>query len=118
MSELAREVARDRGEKSDSGQYPIVVDAAFGTLDENYKRAVASELARLAPQMIVMVSKEQGKGEVIDQLRPHCNNLGVIVSHMTSTAENSESIELGGYEYPYIDAGAEKGWSELLEVPL
>lgn len=118
VSQLAREVAQGRDEGSDSGEYPIVMDAAFGSLDENYKRDVAYALARLAPQMIVMVSKGQGQGEVFDQLRPHCNHLGVIVGHMTSTGTNSETIELGGYEYPYIDTGAEKDWAELTEVPL
>jgi len=118
VSQLAREVAQGRDESSDSGEFPIVMDAAFGSLDENYKRDVAYALARLAPQMIVMVSKSQGQGEVFDQLRPHCSNLGVIVAHMTSTATNSENIELGGYEYPYIDAGADKDWTELMEVPL
>lgn len=118
VSQLAREVAQGRDEGSDSGEYPIVMDAAFGSLDENYKRDVAYALARLAPQMIVMVSKGQGQGEVFDQLRPHCHHLGVIVGHMTSTGTNSETIELGGYEYPYIDAGAEKDWAELTEVPL
>ena len=118
VSQLAREVAQGRDESSDSGEYPIVMDAAFGSLDENYKRDVAFALARLAPQMIVMVSKGQGQGEVFDQLRPHCSNLGVIVGHMTSTSSKSEDIELGGFEYPYIDAGADKDWTELMEVPL
>jgi len=118
VSQLAREVAQSRDDGSDSGEYPIVMDAAFGSLDENYRRDVASALARLAPQMVVMVSKGQGKGEVIEQLRPHSNHVGVIVEHTTSTAKNSESIEWGGYQYPYIEAGAEKDWSELVEVPL
>lgn len=118
VSQLAREVAQGRDESSDSGEYPIVMDAAFGSLDENYKRDVADALARLAPQMIVMVSKGQGLGEVFDQLRPHCNHLGVIVGHMTSASSNSETIELGGFEYPYINAGADKDWAELTEVSL
>jgi len=118
VSQLAREVAQSREGGSGSGEYPIVMDAAFGSLDENYKRDIASALAKIAPQMIVMVSKGQGKGEVIDQLSPHCNHLGVIVEHTSNPAKESEKFDWGGFEYPYIDSGAERNWSELLEVPL
>lgn len=101
----------------DWGTYPIVMDAAFGSLDLNYQRDVSRALAEMAPQMIVLVSKSQGQGEVFDELRPHVGNLGVIVTHSTNTAQPPETIEFGGRAYPYIATGADGDWAELKEIP-
>lgn len=119
VSHLAREVAaRQQGDAGgyDGGSYPIVMDAAFGSLDLNYQRDVSSALAKLAPQMVVLVSKSQGQGEVLSQLRPNVNHLGVIVAHTSNDAQPSESIELGGYEHDYIKTHSDSDWSELVEV--
>lgn len=120
VSELARGVAQRQEEtpETDAGNYPIVMDAAFGSLDIGYQREVARALAKMAPQMVVLVSKSQGEGEVYEQLRPYTNHLGVIVAHTTSAAERSETIDLGGYTYPYIDTESSVDWAELTEVQL
>jgi DNA sulfur modification protein DndD len=119
ISELAREVSaqrNDEGVAQDWGTYPIVMDAAFGSLDLNYQRDVSRALADMAPQMIVLVSKSQGQGEVFDELRAHVRNLGVIVTHSTNTAQTPETIEFGGRQYPYIATGASADWAELKEI--
>ncbi len=119
VSHLAREVAaRQQGDGGgdDGGSYPIVMDAAFGALDLNYQRDVSRALAKLAPQMIVLVSKSQGQGEVFNQLRPNVSHLGVIVAHTSNDAQPPESIELGGYEYDYIKTKSDSDWAELVEV--
>lgn len=120
VSELAREVsaerAREEGVHQDWGTYPIVMDAAFGSLDLNYQREVSRALAEMAPQMVVLVSKSQGQGQVLAELKPYVNHLGVIVSHSTNTAQDSETIELLGRDFPYIRTGADSNWAELLEV--
>jgi DNA sulfur modification protein DndD len=92
------------------------MDAAFGSLDLNYQRDVSRALADMAPQMIVLVSKSQGQGEVFDELRAHVRNLGVIVTHSTNTAQTPETIEFGGRQYPYIATGASADWAELKEI--
>jgi len=120
VSELAREVRVERhveGElHADAGHYPIVMDAAFGSLDENYQGAVARALARMAPQMVVLVSKSQGMGEVIRELAPHISQLGVITSHTTNQEDKSEVIELEGREYPYVLTRDESDWAEIRVV--
>ena len=120
VSKLARDIRSERvadGELSeDWGEYPIVMDAAFGSLDENYQRSVAHALARLAPQLIVLVSKGQGMGEVFTELQPHVSNVGVVVAHTTNHQQPSETIVLDGREYPYFTTRADSDWSQLLEV--
>lgn len=74
VSELAREIRAERraeGEPpADAGIYPIVMDAAFGSLDQNYQREVSRALAEMASQLVVLVSKSQGLGYVVSELRP------------------------------------------------
>jgi DNA sulfur modification protein DndD len=98
VSELAREIRAERraeGElPADAGTYPIVIDAAFGSLDQNYQRDVSLALAQMAPQLVVLVSKSQGLGLVIGELKPFISHLGVIVTYTTSTADAAEDIEL------------------------
>ena len=117
VSELAREIRAERraeGElPGDAGTYPIVMDAAFGSLDQNYQREVSRALAQMAPQLVVLVSKSQGLGHVVGELTPYVSHLGVIVTHTTSTADASEDIELDGAAYPYIRSSAETDHAEL-----
>lgn len=106
VSELAREIRAERraeGEPAvDAGVYPIVMDAAFGSLDANYQEAVSDVLARMAPQLIVLVSKSQGLAQVLPRLMPFVSHLGVIETHTTAAGDVAEDIELGGFPYPYI----------------
>jgi DNA sulfur modification protein DndD len=117
VSELAREIRaehRAEGElPGDAGTYPIVMDAAFGSLDQNYQREVSRVLAQMAPQLVVLVSKSQGLGQVVGELTPYVSHLGVIVTHTTSTSDTSEDIELEGMAYPYIRSTAEADHAEL-----
>jgi DNA sulfur modification protein DndD len=117
VSELAREISVGRtsdGEVSaDAGVFPIVMDAAFGSLDENYQREVARALAKMAPQLVVLVSKSQGLGKVLGELSPHLSHIGVIVTHTTLAGKASEHISLEGGEHPYIVAGADADYAEL-----
>lgn len=119
VSELARENrAQNRGEagRADDGDYPIVMDAAFGSLDQNYRELVSRALAKMAPQLVVLVSKSQGLGEVISELQSHVNNAGVIVAHSTNESTSAEDIELFGTAYPYIVPSAEDDYAELRSV--
>ncbi|TDV36682.1 AAA family ATPase [Actinophytocola oryzae] len=106
VSELAREIRQERRAEGDSaedaGTYPIVMDAAFGSLDHNYQEAVSRALAQMAPQLVVLVSKSQGLGKVVTELNPYVSHLGVIESHTSLAGTTEDDIELGGHAYPYI----------------
>jgi len=123
VSQLAREVAEERriyGETDsrDDGAYPVVIDAAFGSLDENYQRSVANLLAEVAPQVILFVSKSQGLGVVLDELQDRLGSLGVIETHSTKEDARPETIELLGREWKYFSPSQEGDWAEFQKVPL
>jgi DNA sulfur modification protein DndD len=117
VSKLAREIRKERRAEgqlpADAGTYPIVMDAAFGSLDQNYQREVSRALAQMAPQLVVLVSKSQGLGQVVSELMPYVSHLGVIVAHTTDERDLSEDIELEGMAYPYIRSSADANRSEL-----
>ncbi len=121
VSTLAREAKdlqpADGSSAPDAGVYPIVMDAAFGSLDENYQTNVASALAKLAPQLVVLVSKSQGLGTVLTELRPFLSHLGVVESYAAGDGVQPEDIEFHGTPYPYIRP-SETTHSKLQEVPI
>jgi DNA sulfur modification protein DndD len=67
----------------------------------------------MAPQLVVLVSKSQGLGNVIGQLNPFVSHLGVIITHTTSTSDAAEDIQLDGISYPYIRPSADADYAEL-----
>lgn len=119
VSELARENraqgARQDGQ-ADDGDYPIVMDAAFGSLDQNYRESVSRALGRMAPQLVVLVSKSQGLGEVLSELQPRLSHAGVIIAHSTNKNTPVEDIELFGTSHPYIAPAADDDYAEMRTV--
>lgn len=117
VSKLARQIRKERRAEGqfpgDAGTYPIVMDAAFGSLDQNYQREVSRALAQMAPQLVVLVSKSQGLGQVVSELMPYVSHLGVIVTHTTAEGDISDDIELEGTLYPYIRSSADADHAEL-----
>lgn len=116
VSKLAREnhkARRAEGESAtDAGTYPIVMDAAFGSLDQDYQEAVSRALAKMAPQLVVLVSKSQGLGKVVTELLPYVSHLGVIETHTSAAGSVTDDIELEGMSYPYIRS-SESDFSRL-----
>ena len=49
-------------------EYPIVMDSPFGNLDESHTRNIASNIGKLAPQVIIVVSQKQWEGHVKDNI--------------------------------------------------
>lgn len=120
VSKLAREIKERRAEgtgASDAGTFPIVMDAAFGSLDQDYQEAVSRALAKMAPQLVVLVSKSQGLGKVVTELLPYVSHLGVIEAHTTAPGGIAEDIELEGMSYPYIRSD-DSDHSELKVIKL
>ncbi len=116
VSKLARAIRTERRAEGqapeDAGTYPIVMDAAFGSLDQDYQESVSRALAKMAPQLVVLVSKSQGLGKVIQELTPYVSHLGVIETHTTAQGSVSDDIVIDGMSYPYIRA-SDSDHSEL-----
>lgn len=91
------------------GIFPIVMDAAFGSLDLNYRREVALGLPDLAEQVVVIVSKSGGEG-AYEHLNDRVGRSFVIQYTTPKTGTKPENITVDGTELPYVqlsDDGAE-----------
>lgn len=97
------------------GTFPIVVDAAFGSLDDTYKVEVARALPQLTAQLVTLLSKAQAEGTAAE-LASRIGRRYVIVSYVSKEHQN-EDVDVNGRPYPYrrvCDAGDER--TEVLEI--
>ncbi|MCU1493415.1 MAG: hypothetical protein JWO62_1179 [Acidimicrobiaceae bacterium] len=119
LAELCQEKAAEKGSATlmgmVGGYYPVVMDAAFGNLDNRYKEAVARALPSMASQVIVLTSQSQAEGVVADTLRGSVGAEYVITVHSTKDM-GEETITLGGSEYPYVVSNADHNTAEITEV--
>ncbi|MFF0870143.1 AAA family ATPase [Nonomuraea sp. NPDC003560] len=100
------------------GDFPVVMDAVFGNLDDDYRKAVADFLPKLASQVVILTSKAQA-GEIVEQeLRPRLGKQYVITAHTTKTDVSSatETLTLNGNTYPYQVVGSNRTGAEITEV--
>lgn len=120
---LARDLEEDRVDdealrrltEGSGGIYPVVVDAAFGSLDETYKIEVARALPKLASQLVIFVSKSQAQ-DTVEELADRVGQRWIIVSHVAK-ADRDEDVEVDGDHYPYrrVCASGEEH-ADLLEI--
>ena len=98
------------------GIYPIVMDAAFGSLDLSYRRDVSIGLPQLAEQVVVIVSKSQGEG-VLEHLAPRVGR-SYVISYATPKQDAArETIMLANETYPYVHPSPDGSeYAELTEV--
>lgn len=104
---LARDLEEDRVDdealrrltEGSGGIYPVVVDAAFGSLDETYKVEVARALPQLASQLVIFVSKSQAQ-DTVEELAERVGGQWVIVSHVAKV-DRDEDLEVAGSTHPY-----------------
>jgi len=85
------------------GLYPLVMDSAFGSLEDEYREKVARWIPTLAPQVILLVSKTQWRDEVEREVRPRVGQEYVLELHSTK-ADTSRDIEIEGQTFPYVVA--------------
>jgi energy-coupling factor transporter ATP-binding protein EcfA2 len=82
------------------GLYPLVIDSAFGQLEPEYKRDVASWIPTLAPQVIVLVSESQWKKEVEEELQARIGSEWIL--ECSTSKKRTKNITLRGREYQYV----------------
>ncbi|BAU41431.1 AAA family ATPase [Leptolyngbya sp. O-77] len=86
----------------DAGNYPMVMDSPFGSLDETYRRQVGRSLPTLANQLVVLVSKTQWRGEVAEELDPYLGRQYVLVYHSPKADVEPDAIALNGTSYSLV----------------
>ena len=110
------ETSNESGGKVRGGIYPIVMDAAFGSLDRSYQRDVAIGLPQLAEQVVVIVSKSQGEG-VLEHLSSRIGRSYVICYTTPKVDVDPEHLVLGNEPIPYIQPSLDKSeFAEILEI--
>jgi DNA sulfur modification protein DndD len=97
------------------GIFPIVMDSPFGKLDVTYQKQMAEAIPRLAPQVVVMVSKSQGLGAVKDVLLPRVGK-EVVIRHSTSDRNKVENIELPSGSVPFVVYDEGREWARMEEI--
>lgn len=98
------------------GMYPIVMDAAFGNLDDTYRRAIAEALPSMASQVVVLTTKAQASGVVDTSLRPKLGAEYVIALRTSKDDAKAESITLDGRTWEYVVPGADSDSATLQRV--
>jgi DNA sulfur modification protein DndD len=81
------------------GIYPIVMDSPFGQLDPEHRKNIAEGIPELAPQVVLMVAKQQWTDEIQTALRPR---IGREYSLRNFNPQNDPNIT---YEYTQILEG-------------
>ncbi|WP_263819335.1 AAA family ATPase [Salinibacter sp.] len=107
VSSLVRKASdmKSNGQASGSGlftggEYPLVMDSPFGSLEKEYRRQVADWVPELAPQIVAIVSETQWRKEVEEELGPKIGREWILECH--TPKHRSKDIELHGREYPYV----------------
>ena len=125
IADLARERYEQTASKDggltgfQGGIYPIVMDSAFGSLDEGYQKAVAKAVPSLVPQVVILVSKSQGLGEVQPELAPRIGERYVLSYWTPKDDMSEEQIRLDGVSRQYVSKSPnDYEWVEIMEVPV
>ncbi|WP_327106925.1 AAA family ATPase [Nonomuraea glycinis] len=100
------------------GEYPIVMDAVFGNLDDDYRRQIARFLPEMTSQVVVLSSKAQAEGVAENSLHRRVGKQYVITTHTTKSdvQDVTEKIAVNGREYPYQVLGSSFDGAEFTEV--
>lgn len=83
------------------GEYPLVMDSPFGSLEDDYRAKVAQWIPTLAHQVVVLVSKTQWRDEVEQETRPRVGREYILELH-TQKQGAGRGITIGDKIYPYV----------------
>ena len=118
--------ARQKGEQPkreqlfQGGDYPLVMDAPFATMDRYFKQAVPTGLRQVVPQMAIISNYDQWSGDVENVLRPALGSAYVLEIHTPGGNEDNNCIQFGGRSIDYVvgEPDAVTDWSVIREVSL
>lgn len=83
------------------GQYPLVMDSPFGSLEDDYRAKVAHWIPKLASQVVIFVSKTQWREEVEREIRPRVGKEYVLELHSMKEG-SSRSIDILNQSFEYV----------------
>jgi DNA sulfur modification protein DndD len=83
------------------GEYPLVMDSPFGSLEDDYRAKVAQWIPTLAHQVVLLVSKTQWRDEVERETRPRVGREYILELH-TQKQGAGRAITIGDMTFPYV----------------
>lgn len=99
LVDIARRNFEEKKKFYFGGIYPIVMDSPFGQLDPEHRKNIAEGIPTLAPQVVLMVAKQQWTDEIQLALSPR---VGKEYSLRNFNPKNDPDIS---YEYTQIVEG-------------
>jgi DNA sulfur modification protein DndD len=101
----------------ESGTFPLVIDSAFGSLDEISRRHVAQVIPRLANQLLVLVSKTQWRFEVEEEMEERIGKEYVLTCYSPKDDCVLDDIDLHGERYSLVRKSPNGfHYTEIVEV--
>jgi DNA sulfur modification protein DndD len=88
------------------GDFPLVMDSAFGSLEDEYRAKVAEWVPKLAHQVVLLVSNSQWRMEVESGVKDRIGREYILELH-TSKPKSDRTISVNGKKYPYVVSGHE-----------
>lgn len=100
------------------GEYPLVMDAPFATMDKYFKRTVPAGLRSVVPQVVMFSNHDQWSGEVDEVLRSAVGQAYVLELHIQGSEDDNASIEFRGARRDYVvaETDAVTDWTTIKEV--
>ena len=100
------------------GLYPLVMDAPFAHMDEEFKRTIPRNLVSIVPQVIIISSHDQWDGPVEEALKASVGSRYVLELHRPRRFGPSKAVKMLGHDVDYVVAEDEESldWSVLKEV--
>jgi DNA sulfur modification protein DndD len=104
LSKLNREIpgVKHISDTPNYDQFPIVMDAAFGDFDTGPKRRLLNALPKLSHQIVILVSKDQGKSGVESALEDYCGKKIILSLHSNKENLEEETIEINERSFDYM----------------
>ncbi len=101
----------------DSSTFPIVMDSPFGSLDEIYRRHVASLIPKIANQLVILVTKTQWRGEVETEIASKIGREYVLVYYSPKADCEEDAINRYGTTYPLVSHSTNGfEYTEVVEI--
>ena len=109
---------KDRPDVFSGGEFPLVMDAPFAKMDEDFKRKVPTGLAGNVPQILLISNLDQWRGDV--RRRPPSKSWEGLRPDVTQAWPRSarRKVKFFGKDVDYVitDEEGPMDWTEIKEV--
>ena len=125
LIKLAHDIGIEERQRADQGRrqnmfqggdYPLVMDAPFSTMDKHFKTMVPSGLREVVPQIILMTNHDQWTGAVEDALRQFIGEGYVLELHLNKGEDSSINWNGTKVDYVVAEPEATTDWSVFRKV--